>query len=182
VDRIVVFMPIASTWTAGSASHLVRLGESGTSSLVGCPGTCRLHTVHREGGGPAVRANHLDQLAVGQVLDVVEHRAPGERIDLHGSRARCFRRTAPPGCSAAPGPGRRRQDCMSSRREWLRSYQLDRLRRPWWRGRAVLRPRARAGLPPGLPNLARSHGGTRFRSSWCAMTRSEDPLQAPFYV
>ena len=36
------FRPIASTRTAGFASHLVRLGESGTPSLVLCPepGTC----------------------------------------------------------------------------------------------------------------------------------------------
>src|SRR5271169_2758131 len=105
-------MPIASTRTIGSASHLVRLDESGTSSLVYCPGPVTgpsadqvgvhddvvevlagrgveraaagdqpqpgitrvavyhprrerrlghfLHPVHREGGGPAVRANHLD--------------------------------------------------------------------------------------------------------------------------
>ncbi len=37
-NRVAVFMPIASTRTAGSASHLMRLGESGTSSLVYCPG------------------------------------------------------------------------------------------------------------------------------------------------
>lgn len=40
---IASFRPIASTGTAGFASHLMRLGESGTSSLVCCPepGTVR---------------------------------------------------------------------------------------------------------------------------------------------
>jgi len=35
--RIANFRPIASTGTAGFASHLMRLGESGTPSLVCCP-------------------------------------------------------------------------------------------------------------------------------------------------
>jgi predicted transcriptional regulator of viral defense system len=41
--RIASFRPIVSTWRAGFASHLVRLGESGTPSLVCCPepGTVR---------------------------------------------------------------------------------------------------------------------------------------------
>jgi hypothetical protein len=38
-DRFAEFTPIASTTTGGPASHLMRLGESGTPSLVFCPET-----------------------------------------------------------------------------------------------------------------------------------------------
>src|SRR6185437_16483821 len=37
-DRFAEFTPIASTTTGGPASHLMRLGESGTPSLVFMPG------------------------------------------------------------------------------------------------------------------------------------------------
>ena len=66
-DRIAVFMPIASTWTAGFASHLMRLGESGTSSLVCCPGPAAGPSADHEtgaygradGGGPVRGPSYL---------------------------------------------------------------------------------------------------------------------------